>query len=280
MRKKIPAFSSGTVETVARAVGETYTGSQITSLLIDSKCAQFDSGPPHTKWARIAEAIERKQKAQGDGNPLLYVVKKSIEPGRLFSSKNADAAEGLRAELATVLSTEGYALDEDGTIRRAKQKASYEDARNRARGLREHLRKRGSHEEVLKHCRDSLLQTEDDYYEVVFEAAKGLEDRVRKMSHSELDGRKLAQNVLGAKNRTIPFNTGETKTERNEQESMRLLVEGVIAGFRNPPAHRTRLDWKVSEQDAQDVLGLLALIHRRLDAAEEILRNGGGDAIN
>ena len=279
MRKLVLAFSSGTVETVAKLVGDAYTGSQISSLLIDSECGQFDSGPPRTKWARIAAAVECKQKAQGDGHPLLYVAKKSVEPGRLFSSKYPDAAKGLRAELNTVLSTEGYALDEDGTIRRTKQKASYEDAQNRARSLREHLRKRGSHEEVLRHCRDSLLQTEHDYYEVVFEAAKGLEDRLQKMSRTELDGRELAQNVLCAKNRTIPINTGKTKTERNEQESIRLFVEGVIAGFRNPPAHRTRLDWKVSEQDAQDVLGLLALIHRRLDAAEEILGNGVGDSV-
>ena len=279
MGKKIPAFSSGTVERVAGVIGEAYSGRQITSLLHDVKCGRFDPGEGLTKWKRIDEAVSRQQISQGDGRPLLAVACKVVEPGRLMAAQYPDAAVDLRTELNTVLSTEGYEILDDGRARKLKRKATFEEARNKALNLREHLQKRGSHEEVLKHCREELLQNESDYYELVFEAAKGLEDRIRLLSNSTLDGRNLPQNVLGAKNRTVPINSGATKTKRNEQDAVALLVEGVIAGFRNPQAHETRLSWAVTREDAQDVLGLIALIHRRLDTAEEILRGGGADTV-
>lgn len=280
MGTKVPVFSSGTVEKVAKLIGEVYSGRQITSLLLDVKCGRFDPGEGITKWKRIDEAISRQQVAQGDGRPLLAVACKAVEPGRLMSAEYPEAAEHLHEELDTVLSIEAYGLTDDGRARKLARKATFEEARNKALSLREHLQKRGSHEEVLKHCREELLQDVSDYYELVFEAAKGLEDRIRLLSNSTLDGRNLPQNVLGSKNRTVPINSGATKTQRNEQDAVALFVEGVIAGFRNPQAHETRLRWTVTREDAQDVLGLLALIHRRLDTAEDILRGGGADTLS
>lgn len=280
MGSKAPVFSSGTVEKVAKLIGEVYSGRQITSLLLDVKCGRFDRGEGITKWKRIDEAIGRQQVAQGDGRPLLAVACKAVEANRLMSAEYPEAAEQLHAELDTVLSTEGYGLTDDGRARKLARKATFEEARNKALSLREHLQKRGSHEEVLKHCREELLQDESDYYELVFEAAKGLEDRIRLLSNSTMDGRNLPQNVLGSKNRTVPINPGATKTQRNEQDAVALFVEGVIAGFRNPQAHETRLSWTVTREDAQDILGLMALIHRRLDTAEDILRGGGADTVS
>lgn len=280
MGSKVPVFSSGTVEKVAKLIAEVYSGGQITSLFHDANCGRFDPGEGNTKWRRIAQDISRQQFAQGDGRPLLAVACKAVEPGRLLSAEYPEAAEHLHEELDTVLSTEGYGLTGDGRARKLARKATCEEARNKALNLREHLQKRGSHEEVLKHCREELLQDESDYYELVFEAAKGLEDRIRLLSNSTMDGRNLPQNVLGSKNRTVPINSGATKTQRNEQDAVALFVEGVIAGFRNPQAHETRLSWTVTKEDAQDVLGLLSLIHRRLDTAEDILRGRGADTVN
>ncbi|WP_245518726.1 MULTISPECIES: TIGR02391 family protein [unclassified Mesorhizobium] len=37
--------------------------------------------------------------------------------------------------------------------------------------------------------------------------------------------------------------------------------------FRNPMAHEARINWAMSKEDAEDLLSLVSLIHRRLDAA-------------
>lgn len=118
---------------------------------------EYSTAP--TKWKRIDEAISRQQFAQGDGRPLLAVACKVVEPSRLMSAEYPEAAEHLHAELDTVLSTEGYELTDDGRARKLARKATFEEARNKALSLREHLQKRGSHEEVLKHCRENFYKT-------------------------------------------------------------------------------------------------------------------------
>lgn len=37
--------------------------------------------------------------------------------------------------------------------------------------------------------------------------------------------------------------------------------------FRNPTAHEGRINWQMYKQDAEDLLSLVSLVHRRLDAA-------------
>ena len=158
MGVKVPAFSSGTVEKVAGLIGAVYSGRQITMLLLDAKCGRFDPGEGNTKWKRIAEVISRQQSYQGDGRPLLAVGCKAIEPSRLMSAAYPEAAERLHLDLNTVLSTEGYELSDSGKARKLARKATFEEARSKASSLKEHLQKRGSHKEVLKHCREELLQ--------------------------------------------------------------------------------------------------------------------------
>ena len=168
------------------------------------------------------------------------------------------------------MSLDGFEVLDDGTVITVPKAATIDEAMQRSDQLREYLRRRGAHEEVLKHCRPELLR--DDYYEATFESIKGLGDRLRKLTGEDLDGRELVQNVFGRKNLKVKLNEGKTQTERNEQEGTKLLAEGLFAAFRNPAAHETRLEWHISEQDALDIMGLVSLIHRRIDNAE-VLQN-------
>lgn len=107
----------------------------------------------------------------------------------------------------------------------------------------------------IRHCRPELLRK--DCYEAVFEAVKGLGARLREKSGLDEDGRALVQAALRGKQPRVLITAYSTVTERNEQEGVALLAEGVFAAFRNPAAHEPRLEWEVSEQDALDVLGTL-----------------------
>ncbi len=40
--------------------------------------------------------------------------------------------------------------------------------------------------------------------------------------------------------------------------------------FRNPTAHEARVKWQMSKEDAEDLLSLASLIHRRLDGARRL----------
>jgi uncharacterized protein (TIGR02391 family) len=62
-------------------------------------------------------------------------------------------------------------------------------------------------------------------------------------------------------------NTLRTETERMEQTGFANLLKGTFETFRNPHAHAPKIAWPISEEDALDLLTLVSLLHRRLDAS-------------
>ncbi|AMO89082.1 hypothetical protein WM42_1352 [Corynebacterium simulans] len=89
----------------------------------------------------------------------------------------------------------------------------------------------------------------------------------------DLDARKLAQSVFGGDNPRLKINQLNSSTDRNEQTGTQLLAEGFSA-FRTPAALEIQLKWHISEQDALDIMGLVSLIHRRVDNAEHLQNLG------
>ena len=47
----------------------------------------------------------------------------------------------------------------------------------------------------------------------------------------------------------------------------RTLMKGFFGTFRNPTAHAPRIVWRITEQDALDMMTVASLLHRRLDDA-------------
>ncbi|AWT24948.1 hypothetical protein Csp1_01200 [Corynebacterium provencense] len=262
MANTIPVFQSGTVEAVARAVGDLYSGSVLTQMLADTHLPD-PLGEGATKWCRLDASLRQKQNQKGDGGAVIGLIHAAMNPDRTLDQR-AEAA-GVRDRLNQVLSLSGLRVRENGRIVRTTRATTAAEAAARSERLRSILAERGAHKEVLDHCRAELLR--DDYYEAVFEAIKGLGDRLRTLSGLDLDGSPLVQQALGGKTPVIKLNAFSTATQRNEQRGISLLAEGLFAAFRNPSAHEPRVKWEMAEQDALDVLGTASMVHRRLDSA-------------
>lgn len=65
----------------------------------------------------------------------------------------------------------------------------------------------------------------------------------------------------------LAINPRGSSSERSEQNGFANLIKGAFGMFRNPTAHEPRIHWPMSKSDAEDLLTLVSLIHRRLDAA-------------
>ncbi|MBN7296614.1 TIGR02391 family protein [Mycobacteroides abscessus] len=258
----IAPFGHGSIENIARIIGELYTGPELTRILA-SVGMPDPLGDGQTKWKRLAASMQGKQYSQRDGRPVLAVIIAAMKPEMVWD-RQAKAAVA-RDELTQVLSLSGYRVRDNGTIGPAEKAATASEASARTQRLRKLLEARDAHPEVIRHCREELLRK--DCYEAVFEAVKGMGARLREKSGLDEDGRALVQAALRGKQPRVLLTNCSTVTERNEQEGVALLAEGVFAAFRNPAAHEPRLVWEVSEQDALDVLGTLSMIHRRLDGA-------------
>ncbi|GJD94497.1 TIGR02391 family protein [Methylobacterium iners] len=65
----------------------------------------------------------------------------------------------------------------------------------------------------------------------------------------------------------LAINALQTDSEWSEQKGFANLVKDVFGMFRNPTAHAPKIHWAMAKADAEDLLTLVSLIHRRLDAA-------------
>ncbi len=61
------------------------------------------------------------------------------------------------------------------------------------------------------------------------------------------------------------INSFKTESEKSEQRGFANLVKGTFGMFRNPTAHAPRIHWPLVQADAEDLLSLVSLIHRRID---------------
>lgn len=84
----------------------------------------------------------------------------------------------------------------------------------RVNHLKKALYDRAIHSEVQKYCVEDYLRA--DYYDAVFEASKGLAERVRQISGLTTDGGTLFQTVFSKNDPYIFFNAMKTDSERSE----------------------------------------------------------------
>ena len=118
------------------------------------------------------------------------------------------------------------------------------------------------HPEVLKYCRSELMQ--DNYFHAVFEATKGLAQRLRDSTGVQTDGAALIDGVFSIERPLLAMNALRSETERSEHKGFAALLKGCFAAVRNPLAHEPKILWD-GEDDAADYLSLISLLHRKLD---------------
>lgn len=125
------------------------------------------------------------------------------------------------------------------------------------------------HEEVLNYCRAELL--DENYFHAVFEATKGVAERIRLMSGLKSDGADLITKAFMGLHPILTLGPLNTESEKSEQRGFANLLIGLFGAVRNPLAHAPKTNWSMSEQDALDILTLVSLIHRKLDRTKKLV---------
>ena len=119
--------------------------------------------------------------------------------------------------------------------------------------------------EVLRFCKAELVA--DNYFHAVLEVVKSVADKLRTKTGLTEDGGTLLDRALSGDIPMLGINPLQTTSHRSEQKGFANLVRGTFGMFRNPVAHEARIHWPMSKDDAEDLLSLVSLIHRRLDAS-------------
>jgi uncharacterized protein (TIGR02391 family) len=254
----VPAFPEGQIEGLAKLLGECGSGTDISRVLHDR--GLVDVSGESTKWRRLYSVFLDSQRRQGSANQVIDFIQSFLIPARFVG--RSEQFEAHRQAMNTVLAFSGLQYGQDGKFRQCDTARTLDEAEARVRTIRSKFQGRLIHSEVLKYCRVELMQ--DNYFHAVFEAAKGLAQRIRDLSGEQLDGAALVDRVFAIERPMIAINSLRTETEKSEHKGFALLLKGCFAAVRNPLAHEPKLLWQ-GEEDAADYLSLISLLHRKLD---------------
>jgi uncharacterized protein (TIGR02391 family) len=256
-------FAQDHLEAIAGALGHTdhgLTGPEIAFLIASAK--MVDPGEM-TKRRRIYNAFAESQNSKRNRTHVLQFIRLAMSPARY--SREPHRFEPMRAALNQALAFAGLVVDESGTVASAEKATTLPEAQRRARDLRADLEGRGVHPDVLAFCRAELLA--DNYFHAVQEAVKSVADKIRTKTGLTDDGGTLVDRALGGDPPMLAINARSTVSEKSEQSGFANLVKGAFGMFRNPTAHEARIHWAMTKADAEDLLTIVSLIHRRLDSS-------------
>ena len=117
---------------------------------------------------------------------------------------------------------------------------------------------------------------QENYFHAVFEAAKGLAERIREKTGLKIDGVNLVRQSFERPRNGLPrlvINSLDSQTELNEHDGFMNLLLGSIQMFRNPIAHTPRVKWQRDLEDAVDCLTLISFLHFVIDECHPIPTN-------
>ncbi len=257
------SFDEGTIEALSKVLGECGSGTDISRVLQDR--GLVDNSRESTKWRRLYSIFLTSQRETKSPNQILDFIRSFLTPARFTGRSNE--FESHRAELNTILVLNGLELGRDGQFRVVSQATTLDEAEQRVKSIRERFKGRAIHPEVNKYCTTELMH--ENYFHAVFEATKGLAQRIRELSGATEDGAKLIDKVFSIEHPLLAINSLRSETEKSEHKGFAQLLKGCFAAIRNPLAHEPKIFW-TGEDDAADYLSLISLLHRKLDTAVRV----------
>jgi uncharacterized protein (TIGR02391 family) len=199
---------------------------------------------------------------------VFLFIEKALNPVSFTGEGNREQYEYFMTELNLILALIGLEVDKTGRLKEVERATTLSEADRRVDELRKHFYHRAIHHEVTKYCiKDYLRQ---DYYDAVFEAAKGLSERVRQLSGLSEDGGRLFQTAFSSKDPYVFINAMKTDSEKNEFIGLGKLLEAITNLLRNPAAHTPKINWRTDITKALDALTLISIAHKYLDECRPI----------
>lgn len=190
-------------------------------------------------------------------NPILYTD---------FSAR--DKYKMLVEDLNKILLFDGKEINSSGKIKVVVQASTLDEVDRRVNSLAKQMYDRKIHYEVQKYCTKELLKK--DYFDAVFESAKGLAERVRNITGLTTDGSALFQTAFSKNDPYIFFNSLQTESELNEHNGLKELLESIFHLVRNPQAHTPKINWPIEEDKALDILTVISFAHKYLDLCNKM----------
>ena len=195
-------------------------------------------------------------------------IENALDPVNFTPNEKREKYKFLFDGVNKVLLLNGLEVQENGKITPTVKAETLDDVDKRVKSLEQKLTDRDIHNEVKRYCIRDYLQK--DYFDAVFEAAKGVAQRVRDITGLSTDGGVLFQKAFAKKDPYLYFNLLQTESEISEFTGLKELLEAIFHLVRNPAAHTPKINWSVEESRALDILTLISVAHKYLDECKPV----------
>jgi uncharacterized protein (TIGR02391 family) len=246
-----------TLEEIARAIGDTYTASQLPRYLRDSGIPEeyLPAAVPENKWSYVFEVLEGLH----DGGSASRRVLRQFLGGWLEGRYHTAPRDEIRERIAILLAQQGWHV-RDGRLVIGERT---HDAAGNLTPLGRDVRLAALHADVRR-CAERYI--ESGHVEVgIFEAFKAVNNRVKQMTKLDLDGSALMGKAFSDIDPVIELADLSTETGRKIQSGFRFLFMGATQGIRNPDAHEQFKP--LDDEEGFEALAFASLLMRRLDEA-------------
>ena len=216
-----------------------------------------------SKRERLLYAIISQYKMSG-GQGVLQIIRTLYSPVSYVG--NPGKFREFCGQINPVLRFSGVEYRDDGKFYQVSRTKDLSEAERRAKAVENKMTSRRVHSEVQRYCKAEYM--EEDYFQAVLEAAKGLAERIREKTGLTIDGVNLARQSFDRPKNGYPklaFNSLRTDTERNEHDGFKNLLIGSFQFFRNPMSHTPKVKWEHGIEDAVDCLTLISCLNFRLE---------------
>lgn len=267
----VEKLNNATLAEIAKIIGDLFTGSKIADLLKEANIDNISHNS--TKWKVLYDCFIQKQKEDNCSNNILAFIETCFNPVRFTQEESS--YEDKRNRINIILSFSGLEITKEGKLVKVSEARTISEAKQRANRFKKHLTGRNIHEEISIYCGDEIEV--ENYFHVVFEATKGIFDKIRIKTKINKDGADLVDEAFSF-NGKIPYlalNKLETESEKSEQKGFINLIKGVYGTFRTPEAHEVKIKWIMKEDDALDILSLISFIYKKIDNSIEARKNCG-----
>ncbi len=201
---------------------------------------RIEDGEAPDKRTRLGVALHNQQVRDRASNCIIRLITEAMAPGRYL--QDHARFEALKDGLNETMSLVGLRVTDQGKVARAAATATTLDEVARLAGrLRSELRRRGVHAEVLRYCEEELLRK--SLFHAVFEAVKGVSERLRQMTGLTADGAELVDQCFGARSGVplVRINSYRTDSETSEHKGLREPPQGRVRDLPQPTgAHPSR----------------------------------------
>lgn len=251
---------------------EGFSKSELSRLLQQSQIALADDGSSNNGYSYtlglnkrdwLYNCLVNEINTNKSFQRVFDFIVKALNPVAFTVQSNREKYLHLLEETNKVLLLAGLSVSKEGKIVDVVKATTLDEVDRRVNHLKRELYNRAIHNEVQKYCIKDYLRK--DYYDAVFEAAKGLAERVRQITGLSSDGGELFQKAFAKGNPYLFFNSMQTDSEKSEFTGVKELLEAIFHLVRNPAAHTPKINWRVEETKALDILTLISFAHKYLD---------------